>query len=475
MGKVENGRGLYLILALLALSTILDGLDASIVYVALPTISTDLNISVGDTSWISLAYVIALAALLPPLAKLADNGTVKRVFFWGIVVFTVSSAACGMSGSFASLVVFRLVQGVGAALMVASMPVLIARLLPADRKGLGLGVMAIASGASIVLGPSVGGFVTSALDWRWIFLINVPIGIITAILALKALPKDEGYDRSKNPDLQSSILAVFGIGAVLICLQNLDGSTLPIAFVAVCGIAGAIALVMMAYRMSKEPEHMIISLNMLKRRDFQLLVLAFTMTCMIIKGTQYVLPYFLQICGEYSATDSGLLLSVASIFAIILSVPIGKWCDTRGCKLPSVLAGVGRLVFCVIFIIVTPPDDFPLLLVGLAVMGCSMAFAGTGLATALIHHADKENQADAATFMLEANYLAASLGVVLYSAVFQSGIGSATAASATKEAVASSFDTAMTIGCILAVVAIVCALVVKNVVPKKDGDREAMS
>ena len=220
---------------------------------------------------------------------------------------------------------------------------------------------------------------------------------------------------------------------------------------------------------------MIISLNMLKRRDFQLLVLAFTMTCMIIKGTQYVLPYFLQICGEYSATDSGLLLSVASIFAIILSVPIGKWCDTRGCKLPSVLAGVGRLVFCVIFIIVTPPDDFPLLLVGLAVMGCSMAFAGTGLATALIHHADKENQADAATFMLEANYLAASLGVVLYSAVFQSGIGSATAASATKEAVASSFDTAMTIGCILAVVAIVCALVVKNVVPKKDGDREAMS
>ena len=192
MGKVENGRGLYLILALLALSTILDGLDASIVYVALPTISTDLNISVGDTSWISLAYVIALAALLLPLAKLADNGTVKRVFFWGIVVFTVSSAACGMSGSFASLVVFRLVQGVGAALMVASMPVLIARLLPADRKGLGLGVMAIASGASIVLGPSVGGFVTSALDWRWTFLINVPIGIITAILALKALPKDEG-------------------------------------------------------------------------------------------------------------------------------------------------------------------------------------------------------------------------------------------------------------------------------------------
>ena len=475
MEKAENDRGLYLILALLALSTILDGLDASIVSVALPTISDELNISIGDTSWISLAYVIALAALLLPLAKFAKNGTVKRVFFWGIVVFTVSSVACGVAGNFAFLVVFRLIQGIGAAFMVAAMPILIARLLPTDRKGLGLGVMAVASGIAIIAGPSVGGFVTSALNWRWIFLINIPIGAVTAVLTLKALPKDEGHDRTKNPDLLSSILAIFGIGAVLICLQNLNESVLPSTFVAACGIFGIIALVMMACRMSKKPEHTLISPKMLKRRDFQLLVLAFMMTCMIIKGTQYVLPYFLQICGGYSVTDSGLLLSVASIFTMVLSVPIGKWCDTRGCKLPSVLAGVGRLMFCVIFIIVTPPDNFPLLLIGLAVMGCSMAFAGTGLATALIHHADKEDQADAATFLVEVNYLAASLGVVFYSIVFQSGIGVATAASATKEAVASSFDAAMAIGCILAVVAIVCTLMVKNVVPGKDGDREPVS
>lgn len=90
MERTENNHGLYLLLALLALSTILDGLDASIISVALPTISMELDVSVGDTSWITLTYVIALASLLLPLAKLAKNGTVKRVFFWGIVVFTVS-------------------------------------------------------------------------------------------------------------------------------------------------------------------------------------------------------------------------------------------------------------------------------------------------------------------------------------------------------------------------------------------------
>ncbi len=475
MEKVENGHGLYLLLALLALSTILDGLDASIVSVALPTISEELDVSVGDTSWITLTYVIALAALLLPLAKLAKNGTVKRVFFWGIAVFTVSSIACGVAGSFASLVAFRLVQGIGAALMTAAVPVLIARFLPADKKGLGLGVLAVASGVSIVLGPSVGGFVTSALDWRWIFLLNIPFGIIAAVLTLKALPKDEGYEKAANPDLPSSILAVFGIGSAIVCVQNIVGSTMPMSSVAVCGVVGAVFLLMLARRMSKQPDFALISTNMLRRRDFQLLALAFTMTCMVIMGTQYVLPYFLQVCGEYSVTDSGLLLSVASIFAIILSVPVGRWCDTRGCKLPSVLAGVGRLVFCLIFIIVVPPGDFLLLLIGLAVMGCSMAFAGTGLATALIHHADTEDQADAATFLLEVNYTAASLGVVLYSVVFQSGIGSATATSVAKEAMRSSFDATMAIGCILAVIAIVCALAVKNVVPKKDEGGEAAS
>ena len=475
MERTENNHGLYLLLALLALSTILDGLDASIISVALPTISMELDVSVGDTSWITLTYVIALAALLLPLAKLAKNGTVKRVFFWGIVVFTVSSVACGLSGSFASLVVFRLVQGIGAALMTAAVPVLIAQFIPADKKGLGLGVLAVASGVSIVLGPSVGGFVTSALDWRWIFLMNIPFGIVAAALTIKAIPKDEGYDKTKNPDLLSSILAVFGIGSTIVCIQNIVGSAMPMTSVAICGVVGVAFLVILARRMSKRPEHTLISLSMLKRRDFQLLALAFTMTCMVIMGTQYVLPYFLQVCGKYSVIESGLLLSVASVFAIILSVPVGKWCDAHGCKLPSVLAGVGRLVFCVIFIIVTPPDDFPLLLVGLAVMGCSMAFAGTGLATALIHHADKESQADATTFMLEINYTAASLGVVLFSVVLQSGVGAATAASVTEDAMWGSFDNAMIVGCILSVVAIVCALVVKNVVPEKDGDGTAQT
>lgn len=102
-----------------------------------------------------------------------------------------------------------------------------------------------------------------------------------------------------------------------------------------------------------------------------------------------------------------------------------------------------------------------------------MAFAGTGLSTALIHHADKKDQADAATFMMVVNYTAATLGTVLYFEILQASIGSATAASASKEAIESGFDAAMMLGCILAAVAVICALAVKNIIPKEDEEQEA--
>ncbi len=468
MNRFESKSSVSLLLILLALSTILDGLDASIVNVALPTISQELNVSIGDTSWITLTYVVALASLLLPMAKLAKNGTVKRIFIGGIIIFTIASALCGITNEFFGLVFFRLIQGVGAALMTAAVPVLIADFLPADRKGLGMGVLAVASGISVVVGPSVGGIITSMVSWHWIFLINIPFGIIAVALSLKILPKDEGYEKSKNPDFVNSILTVFGIAAVMMCIQNITGSSMSQMLIAGCGIIGAAFLSVMGYRMSKKPDVALISPEMLKRSDFLILSVAFTMTTMVIMGTHYVLPYFLQIYGEYSVSESGLLLSVASVFAIALSVPVGKWCDVRGCKLPSVLAGVGRLIFCVIFIIAVPKEDFALLLFGLAVMGCSMAFAGTGLATAMIHHADEKYQADAATFLMEVNYVAASLGVVLYSIIFQAGIGTGTVADVVKSAVESSFDMTMIAGCVLSVIAIVCALYVKNIIPEKN-------
>ncbi len=468
MIQYENGRSMGLFLALLALAIILDGLDASIVNVALPTISTELNVSIGDTSWVVLTYVVVLAALLLPLSKLANNGAVKKVFLIGVVIFTVASVICGLSNNFITLVSFRFVQGLGAAFTTSAVTVFITKFVPANRKGIGMGVLGGASAVSIAFGPAVGGFITSAFGWHWIFLINVPFCIITILLALKILPQDEGYDSSKNPDFINSILAVLGVGSGIVCLQNIGASHLSTAAIIACGVVSVILLFSLGLRMARHPERLLISPKMLKRHDFQLLSLAFLLSGTIVMGTDYVLPYFFQICGSYTVSESGLLLSVASIFAIIFSFIVGKWCDTYGCRVPTILAGVGRITFCLIFLIVAPRGQLGLLLIGLAIMGIALAFATTGIATALVHHAGEEDQADAATFMMELKYTAASLGVVLYSMVFQHGLGTGTAATVTADVLEHSFHMTMIFGCSLAVIILICALCVKNIVPPKD-------
>ncbi len=464
--RFENGHALTFLLILLALSTILDGLDSSIVTIVLPTISEELDVSIGDTSWVTLTYVVALAALLLPMAKIAKNGAVKRVFVIGIVIFTASSVACGISNNFIELTVFRLIQGVGAALMSAAVPVFITDFLPVDKKGLGMGVLGVASGLAVVLGPTIGGFVTDAFGWHWIFLINIPFGILAIIMSIWILPKDEGGDRSKNPDLINSIMTVLCIGAGIVCLQNLlDTEMSDIAMVA-CGIFALAFFSILYIRTSKHPELSLVSVNLLKRRDFQLITIAFTMSSMVIMGSLYVLPYFFQVYGRYSVSDSGLLLSLASVVTILISIPVGKWCDSRGCRIPSILAGVGRFTFSLTFIFVAIPDNLPLLLLGLIVMGCSMSFSGTALPTAMMHHAGPEEQTDASIFESEVYYLAASIGVLLYSIVFQMGMGSMTADEVSRNVLGNSFIATMIVGCLLSVIAILCAVRVKNIVPK---------
>ncbi len=470
MIQYENGRSTTLFLTLLALAIILDGLDASIVNVALPTISAELNVSVADTSWVVLTYVVVLVALLLPLSRLANNGSVKKVFLTGVVIFTVGSISCGLSGNFIMLVSSRFVQGLGAAFTTAAVTVFITKFVPSDKKGIGMGVLGGASAVSIAFGPAVGGFITSAFGWHWIFLINVPFCIITIVMALKILPKDKGYDKSKNPDLINSVLAVLGVGSGIVCLQNIGASHMPVMAIAGCGVISVILLVCLGIRMARHPDRLLISPKMLKRHDFQLLSLAFLLSGTIVMGTDYVLPYFFQICGSYTVSESGILLAVASIFAIIFSFIVGRWCDTYGCKVPTVLAGVGRIAFCLIFLVVAP-RDLLLLLIGLAVMGIALAFATTGIATALVHHAGEEDQADAATFMMELKYTATSLGAVLYSIIFQLGLGTGTATTVSTDVLEHSFRMTMIFGCAIALMVTICALRVKNIVPVKDADR----
>src|SRR6201996_4517567 len=200
-----------LVLVIVCAGVVLASLDVFIVNVALPTIATDLHErSLGGLSWVLNGYAIVYAALLVLLGRLSEGRSRQNGFLLGVLIFTLSSAACGLSDSLAMLIAFRLVQAVGAALLTpTSLSLILATAAPEKRHGSVRAWTAI-GGAAAALGPVVGGLLV-ALSWRWIFFVNVPIGLAAVIVGWRRLPSVPGHP-VPSPDVIGAALITAGVG-----------------------------------------------------------------------------------------------------------------------------------------------------------------------------------------------------------------------------------------------------------------------
>src|SRR6478609_5825672 len=162
-------------------------LDITIVNVALPAIQRALNASFSDLQWVVDAYEIALATCVLTAGSLADLLGRKRIFMLGIVLFTAASLACGLANDALFLIIARGVQGIGGAMMFATALALISQEFHGKERGTAFGIWGATIGAAVAIGPLAGGVLTSWLSWRWIFLVNIPIGIVAIVLSLREL------------------------------------------------------------------------------------------------------------------------------------------------------------------------------------------------------------------------------------------------------------------------------------------------
>ena len=186
-------------------------LDASIVNISLPKISLSFHVPLsGMVEWIIIAYLIVIASLLLTLGRVLDMVGQKLVWVLGLFIFTTSSALCGAAPSLLLLVIFRALQAVGGAMIMAASPFMITRAFPPTERGQALGILALVVAAGTSAGPTVGGIITEAFTWRWIFYINVPIGIIAIIVALRLLtePMHLRWSRQQFDSLGAILLSV---------------------------------------------------------------------------------------------------------------------------------------------------------------------------------------------------------------------------------------------------------------------------
>ena len=279
-------------------------LDITIVNVALPQIERAFNANLSDLQWVIDAYALTLAALLLTAGSIADLAGRRRVFATGIVVFTLGSALCGVAQSSVFLSLSRALQGVGGAIMFATALALLAQAFPPRERGVPFGVFGAITGVAIAVGPVLGGAITSGLSWRWIFFVNVPIGVFALVVTMRRVDESK-LPGAPRPDVAGFIsfsLALAGLVFGLIRSQAEGWGSVQVLGSLIAAAVLMVAFVTIELRV-REP---MLDLKLLRVPAFNGgLVAAWAVSASIFSLLTYLIIYFQNLLG-YSALAAGL-------------------------------------------------------------------------------------------------------------------------------------------------------------------------
>jgi MFS family permease len=216
-------------------------LDASVVALAFPALQHQFGASLAGVQWVSLAYLLALVALLVPVGRWSDRFGRKLVYLYGFGVFAAASAACGLAPSLAALIGMRVVQAAGAAMLQANSVALVATSTPAPVRRAALAVQAAAQALGLAAGPTVGGLLVGSVGWRWIFGVNVPVAAVALVAGWYLLPRTRQFARPQGADLPGMLLLAAATAGLLVAVSSLSGLGLPVMMTAGTAAAALLA------------------------------------------------------------------------------------------------------------------------------------------------------------------------------------------------------------------------------------------
>lgn len=422
MSEVEyDNKRIGWILVVIAVVALMDGLDGSIVNVALPVIAKDFNADTGAVAWVTVTYLIMMAGLIITFARIASNGAIKRVLFYGLIIFTASSFFCGMSVNLEMLLAFRIIQGIGAAMMGAAVPMACVKFLPARNLGLGIGIITLGSSTGFALGPAVGGIITELISWHWIFLINIPLGLIIIGLMVKAIPRDGKYEH-RHLDLQGSALIFSAMLCGIFAIERIAYPEERI-YVIVAAVACVVLLILFIFveLRKKEP---LLNVRLFKHWRFDAVLVAYLFVNLVYLGMLYLLPFYMYVCMGFSSLTSGMFLLIASSITLIFCIPISKWSDRTQRRSFSVAACLILTLGCLILFLFSDRSSLLPLIAALVCMGLNWALCGGPMGSRIIENVIDESREMGSSLLNQIIYLGSAVGVSLFAMLFTMGSGS---------------------------------------------------
>jgi EmrB/QacA subfamily drug resistance transporter len=334
----------WTIMGIMAIGLFMATLDASIVNISLPKISLSFQVPLsGMVEWVIIAYLIVIAGLLLTLGRLLDIVGQKLLWVLGLFIFTTSSALCGAAPSLLTLVIFRALQAVGGAMIMTISPVMITRAFPVTERGRALGILALVVGAGTSAGPTVGGFITDALTWRWIFFINVPIGIIGIIMALRLLTEPMRLSWGQHRfDLLGAALLSGGVSCLMLALSfGEEAGWLSYPIVGLF-VAALVLLIGFIIHEMHEPQP-IVDFSLFRIRLFTVAIASSFLCFLSLYAVMFLMPFYLEELLALPAHVAGLLMTAVPLTIAAVAPLSGRLSDHFGSRF---LCSLGLAIIC---------------------------------------------------------------------------------------------------------------------------------
>jgi DHA2 family multidrug resistance protein len=355
----------------LAMATFMQVLDTTISNVSIPTIAGNLGVSADQGTWVITSFAVANGVSVPLTGWLMQRFGVVRTFVLSILLFTLASFLCGIAWSLPSLILFRVLQGAVSGPMIPGSQALLLSLFPAEKKGTALAIWSMTTLVAPICGPILGGYISDNYPWEWIFLINVPVGLLCGAICWRFLRSQETPTRKLSIDKVGLVLLFVWVGSLQVLLdqgKDLDWFSnnliVALAIVTVLGLAAWII-----WELAEE--HPIVDLTLFKSRSFSLGTLALCLGYAVFFGNVVLMPLWQQTQLGYTATWAGLVSAPSGVTAVLVAPFVGRYMgkyDPRG------FATAAFVIFAISYFMraAYPPDAsvwvfvMPLLVQGVA-------------------------------------------------------------------------------------------------------------
>ena len=422
-GNIEmNAVGIRVLLSV-GLGTFMSALDASVVNTVLPVIQAGYRVPVEVIQWVSTSYLLVMGSLLLTFGRLGDLRGHKRFYLAGLMIFVPVSVLCGISPSVEMLIAARVLQGIGAAIVVSNAPAILIGSVHPSRIGQALGLQAAMTSIGLALGPSLGGWLTDQWGWRTIFFMNVPVGMAAFAIGLLHIPEEKGLrSREETFDWVGAVLFLAAFLALQVALSRgndwgwLSEPTLGV-------FAGSAALAFLFLRQEKTVKHPMLHLALFGDRLFSFSVGSALVNYICMASVLFLVPFYLIQGRGFSAAKAGILMTAQFLSMVVMAPISGRIADRVGSRGPATMGMAILAVGLFILSAMNGESPLPLTVIGLVVTGVGMAIFVTPNNTAMLGAAPPGRKGIASGVLATSRLLGMATGVSLAGAILASVAG----------------------------------------------------